>query len=188
MGRWRNLALMVILFGRISQSLRCHIGCSGWNFVKWSTMHWKWLFPGNLPWYPVLSFFLFFSLLDILCDLTNLIWSYGTPFEAMTGRTVFIDCLLAGVFLSRKVNARRYMHSSQRHLIITLIISWQTWMKWHSGQGPLAMNPDRCLWHSHTSVKIFLTPSDGSMDNRQYCRIYSVILLIELKSGLSIVE
>ena len=32
-----------------------------------------------------------------MCDPTDLIWREGTPFEAVTGRTVFIDCLLAEV-------------------------------------------------------------------------------------------
>ena len=36
---------------------------------------------------PVLSFFPSFSLPDVLCDPTDLIWRKGTPFEAMTGRT-----------------------------------------------------------------------------------------------------
>ena len=35
----------------------------------------------------------------------------GTPFEAMTGRTAFIESLLAEVFLSCNANARRYVHS-----------------------------------------------------------------------------
>ena len=38
----------------------------------------------------VLSFFLYFSLPDVLYDPTDVIWIWGTPFEAMTGRTVFI--------------------------------------------------------------------------------------------------
>ena len=42
---------------------------------------------------------------DVMCDPTELIWRQGTPFEVMTGRTAFIDCLQAEIFLSRKVNA-----------------------------------------------------------------------------------
>ena len=36
---------------------------------------------------PHISFFPSFSLPDVLCDPTDLIWRKGTPFEAMTGRT-----------------------------------------------------------------------------------------------------
>ena len=47
----------------------------------------------------VLSLFPSFSLPDVLCDPTDLIWRKGTPFEAMTGRTApSIDALLAKVF------------------------------------------------------------------------------------------
>ena len=49
----------------------------------------------------------------MLCNPTDLIWRQGIPFEAMTGHTAFIDGLLADVFLSRKVNARRSVHSPQ---------------------------------------------------------------------------
>ena len=38
-----------------------------------------------------LSLFSSFSLPDLLCDATDLIWRYGTPFEAMTGRTAFMN-------------------------------------------------------------------------------------------------
>ena len=36
---------------------------------------------------PVLSLIPSFSLSDVLCDPTDLIWRKRTPFEAMTGRT-----------------------------------------------------------------------------------------------------
>ena len=44
------------------------------------------------------------------------------------------------------------MHSSQDHSIITLIISDRrdTRDKW-----PLARNPDRSWWNTHTSLKLF---------------------------------
>ena len=49
--------------------------------------------------YPVLSLFPSFSLPDVLCDPTDLIWRKWTPFEAMTGRTApSSDRLLAEVF------------------------------------------------------------------------------------------
>ena len=35
---------------------------------------------------------------DVLCDPTDLIWKEGTPFEAMTDHSVFIDCVLAEDF------------------------------------------------------------------------------------------
>ena len=44
---------------------------------------------------PILSF----SLPDVLCDPTDLIWRKGTPFEAMAGLTApSSDGLLAEVF------------------------------------------------------------------------------------------
>ena len=49
--------------------------------------------------FPKSSFFPSFSLPDVLCDATDLIWKKGTPFEAMTGRTApSSDGLLAEVF------------------------------------------------------------------------------------------
>ena len=49
--------------------------------------------------HPVLSLIPPFSLLDVLCDPTDLIWRKGTPFEAMTDRTApSSDGLLAEVF------------------------------------------------------------------------------------------
>ena len=49
--------------------------------------------------YPVLSLFPSFSLPDVLCDPTDLIWRKGIPFEAMTGRSApSSDGLLAEVF------------------------------------------------------------------------------------------
>ena len=48
---------------------------------------------------PVLSLIPSFSLPDVLCEPTDLIWRKGTPFEAMTGRTASSsDGLLAEVF------------------------------------------------------------------------------------------
>ena len=74
--------------------------------------------------YPILSLFPYFSLYDVLCDPTDLIWRKGTKFEAMTGRTALSsDGLLAEIFLSCKANARRSVHSPQDHVIIPLIIS-----------------------------------------------------------------
>ena len=63
------------------------------------------------------------------------VWSYqlrlqvGNPIWG--GRTAF--GLVAGVFLNHKVNARRYMHTPQFHLIIILIVNWQMWLTWHLG-------------------------------------------------------
>ena len=53
--------------------------------------------PMPSPFY-VLSFFPSFSLPDVLCDPIDHIWRLGTPFEAITGRTAFIDGLLAEGF------------------------------------------------------------------------------------------
>ena len=38
------------------------------------------------------------SFAKVVCDLTDLIWRQGTPFEAMTGRRAFIDGPLAEIF------------------------------------------------------------------------------------------
>ena len=89
-----------------------------------------------------------FSLPDVLCDPTDLIWRKGTLFEVMTGRTApSSDGLLAEVVLSCKENARRSVH----HFIITIIISDQrdTWDKLH-----FTRNLDRSWWHGHTSLKL----------------------------------
>ena len=85
-------------------------------------------------------------------DVTVLIWRKGTPFEAMIGRTALSsDGLLGEVFLSCKANARRSVHSSQDHFIITLIISeWRDWRDTR-GKWPLPRNPDRSWWHRHTN-------------------------------------
>ena len=76
--------------------------------------------------HPVLSLIHSFSLPDVLCEPTDLIWRKGTPFEVITGRTApSSDGLLAEVFpdFSYKADARRSVHSLQDHFIITLIIS-----------------------------------------------------------------
>ena len=49
--------------------------------------------------YLIPSLFSPFSLSDVLCDPTDLIWRKGTSFEAMIGRTApSSDGLLAEVF------------------------------------------------------------------------------------------
>jgi hypothetical protein len=50
-------------------------------------------------------------------------------------------------------------------IIITLIISRQMWLTWHSGKWALVTNPERNMWYQHTGVKIFLAASHGSMDS-----------------------
>ena len=50
-----------------------------------------------MKFYPI-SFFPSFFIPDLMCDSTDLIFKKGTPFEAMAGRTVFIDGLLVEVF------------------------------------------------------------------------------------------
>ena len=65
-----------------------------------------------------------FSISDVLCDPTDLIWRKGTPFDVMTGRTApSSDGLLAEVFLGCKANSRRSVHSPQDHFIITLSLA-----------------------------------------------------------------
>ena len=56
---------------------------------------------------------------DVLCDPTDLILREGILFEVMTGRTAYNDGLLAEAFLSCKLSARRSVHSSRYHLIIS---------------------------------------------------------------------
>ena len=55
----------------------------------------------NIPcfyfFYFHLSLFPSFPFSDMLCDPTDLIWKYGTPLEAMTGCTAFINGLLPEV-------------------------------------------------------------------------------------------
>jgi hypothetical protein len=46
---------------------------------------------------PINVLVISFSFPEMLCDLTDLIWREEIPFEAMTGRTAFIDGLLAEV-------------------------------------------------------------------------------------------
>ena len=78
---------------------------------------------------PILSFIPSFS------PSWHAVLSYWPYLEVMTGRTAFINGLLAEVFqgfLSCKVNARRSVHSPMYDLIITLC--WQTWLTWPSGQ------------------------------------------------------
>ena len=72
------------------------------------------------PTRPFLLSFFFHSWLAVRSHRANL------EVRAMTGRTAFVDCLIAEVFrvfLSCKVNASRSMYSSRYNLIITLIIS-----------------------------------------------------------------
>ena len=71
-----------------------------------------------------------FSLPIVLCEPTDFICREGTSLEMRTGHTVF-NGLLAEVFLSHKVNARRFVHSPWYHFISTHIIRW---LMWHSRQ------------------------------------------------------
>ena len=57
--------------------------------------------PNDLHPLPILSLIPSFSLPDVLCDPTDLIWRKGTSFEAMTGHTApSSHGLLAEVFWS----------------------------------------------------------------------------------------
>ena len=56
-----------------------------------------------------------FSLPDVLCEPNDFISREGTPYEAMTDLTAFIDDLLAEVFLGCKVNFRRSVPSARYH-------------------------------------------------------------------------
>ena len=123
----------------LEQQRNLHNLCQGWDLtwvfsittgaltLRYSIRH-RYVSFHDMLWYP-----------------TYLIWSKVTPFEAMTGRTVFIDGLLADlswVFLSYKINFKRFVHSPRCFIIIiTLIIFRQLWLTCHSGQ--VARNPDR---------------------------------------------
>ena len=109
-----------------------------------------------------------FSLSGGLCDPTDQIWRKGTPFDAMTGRIDFIDCLLGAVFLSCKVTARGLMHSPWHHLINILIISRQTW---HLGQVTIGWEPARDLVAQPYYLKTYLTAAQGSMYNRSSTKL-----------------
>ena len=64
------------------------------------------------------------------------------------------DGILAEVFRCKAI-ARRSVHSSQNHLIITLVISDRSDWRDTRGKWPLARNPDRNWWHRHTNWKFF---------------------------------
>ena len=117
---------------------------------------------------PVLPLFPSFSLLEVLCDPTDLIWRKKTPFEAMADRTAPSSDVsylrFPGVFLSCKENTRRSMHSPQDHFIIILITSDRLDWRDTRDKWPLARNPDRS---TATLVWNFFGRSpQGSMDNR----------------------
>ena len=126
-----------------------------------------------------------FSLPDVPCDRTDLIWRKGTPFEVMTGCTApSSDNLLAEVFLSCKVNIRS-VHGPQYHFTILLIISdrcdWRdTQSKW-----TLTRNPDRNWWHRHTSLKLSWPQPMALWDNKQEV-IGEIFVWIELNITLHI--
>ena len=67
--------------------------------------------------------------LPYMYDPTDLICRWRTTFLAFTGYTDFVrrypNCGFPGVFLSCKVNTRRFVHSPRLHLIIIPIISRQ---------------------------------------------------------------
>ena len=91
----------------------------------------------------------------------------------MAGRKAFIRRSASWGFRGfrqlQDVNARRYVHSPRDHFIITLIISQQTWLSWHSGQ--VASNPNRSWLHRHTSLNHYLASTHDSM----YSSIYTSI-------------
>ena len=88
----------------------------------------------------------------------------------MTGRTAFIDGLLAKVFLNCKANARRSVYSSRYHLIIlSLADRPDTWDKW-----PLARNRDRSWWYRHTGLKFFW-PQPMIPWTTDYFKIYGYV-------------
>ena len=76
--------------------------------------------------------------------------SYRPHFEERDGHTALSDGLLAGVFLSCKVNARRSVHSSQYQPTDIIDITLRENDHWS-----LARNLDCRWWHHHTSLKLF---------------------------------
>ena len=59
-----------------------------------------------------------------------------------------------GVFLSRKENAWRSVHSPWDYFIIIINSDRSDWRDTR-GKWPLARNPDRSWWHRHTSLWLF---------------------------------
>ena len=59
--------------------------------LRRTALNWSWT-------HPVLSYVSSFPIPDMLCDPIQLIGMQGTPFEAMTGLTAYVDGLLAEVF------------------------------------------------------------------------------------------
>ena len=92
-----------------------------------------------------------------------------TSFEAMIGRTAFIDRLLAEVFrdfLSCEANASRSVHSPQYHLTITL--SFADRRDWRDTRGKY---PVRSWWHLHISLKLSWPQSMGPRTHYKRCKI-----------------
>ena len=76
----------------------------------------------------------------------------------MKCRTAFNDGLLAGffgVFLSYKVNARRFGTAPGIISLSPLPLADRRDWRYSRGKWPLPGNPDRSLWPRHTSIKLF---------------------------------
>ena len=83
LGLWGRILVQIRIFALESNIITFY---SGLDFKPHAQRH------------SVISSFPSFSLHDMMCDPTDLIWREGTPFEAMTRRTAFIDGLLTEVF------------------------------------------------------------------------------------------
>ena len=96
-----------------------------------------------LRYYPVIIFFPSFSLLDVLCDPTALIWRERKPFEAMTVSTAFID----GFQRFRQLKGKYQEICAQPSVSSGYYTfnHWQTWVTWQSGQVAFDQKPGQEL-------------------------------------------
>ena len=120
-----------------------------WNLRPYGAQTLTYFIINSFIYWPNRPFFIsFYYLPYVLWDPTDLIWSdYWSHSLHRWCPEIF------RILLSCKVNARRSVHSPRYHLIITLIISRQTWLT--PCEGPLTRNLDRSWWHRHTSLKLF---------------------------------
>ena len=93
-----------------------------------------------------------FSLPDVLCDPTDLIWKKRTPFEEMTGRTApSSDGFLGFLGFSSAVRQMPGDLCTASGIISLSPLLLTTDVTDTRGKWSLARNPDRSWWHRHTS-------------------------------------
>ena len=130
----------------------------------------------------ILFFLPSFSVPDVLCNPTDLIWRKGTPLEVMIGRTApSSDGLLAEVFWGfpqLQGKCQETLHSPQDHFIITLIISDRRDWRSTRGNWTLARNLHRSWWNRHTTFKAFFGRRPWLQGQLVYMDNYSIHRII----------